>query len=224
MGPILGPVARATYYVGVAMRWTVDTVAIPYRAVANRGSSRSSTSHRRVASTLSRITSRVAEIERSLLAAERQSLHSTEGDANARRAATEQLSADLVEQLSSPAADIRSRALSELGEIADKDTAVLILDGIQDPDPDVRCAAASAAGTAGQPSSVFTLILLLDDQAPRVRREAKRAIERIVGHRVKFDPAKGAAKRRQQIDDLKEWWKEERFSKLAADLETVYRT
>jgi hypothetical protein len=233
MGQLLGPVARATYYVGVAMRWTVRAVSLPYRAVAGRatrgdgelnGLWSAGPRHRRVASTLSRISNRVAEIERALLAPERQALESTTGAAGAASSAASQLSDELVEELSSPDPKRRQRAQGELGRIADADTVVLILDGLQDTDPGVRCAAADAAANAGQFSSVFSLILLLDDPVLEVRQQARSAIEQIVGREIDFDPSQTVAKRRKKIDKLKDWWKEERFSKLAADLETVYKT
>lgn len=228
-----GPVARATYFIGVAMRWTVHAVALPYRAVAGRSlrGNREPSSlwgagprHRRVASTLSRIANRVAEIERALHASERQALESTPGRADAADPAADQLSDEIVEALSSPDPEIRRRALVELGRIADADSVVLILDGLQDPDPGVRCAAAAASASAGQFSSVFTLILLLDDPVLEVRRAAQLAIETIAGREIDFDPSQRVAKRRKRIDKLKDWWKEERFSKLAADLETAYKT
>jgi len=85
---------------------------------------------------------------------------------------------------------------------------------LHDPEARVRCAAATAAARAGDRTSVFSLILALEDPEPAVRRMAADAIEIITGTSVDAD-AGSEAESHRQVDRLKRWWKAQRFEDLA---------
>ena len=58
------------------------------------------------------------------------------------------------------------------------------------------------------------LIFLLSDRDPNVTKEAWRAIEKITGKKVNFNPNDDEQTRQQKIEKIKSWWKEERFTRL----------
>jgi HEAT repeat protein len=136
---------------------------------------------------------------------------------------TEDVSPELVEALTDPDPGVRRLAIGSITEFGGEHTNFLIVEALNDPEPSVRCAAAAAAAQVGTTSAVFSLLLSLDDSAPEVRQEAKHAIEKITGQEIDFDPSLKAGQRKKKIDKLKDWWKEERFSRLAEDVQTVVK-
>ena len=77
---------------------------------------------------------------------------------------------------------VRVQALAALGNIGDARSAKLILDAMDDPDLDVRTAAALAAGTSHQPSLVARMHGLLDDKEPQVAFAAATTLWKLKDH------------------------------------------
>jgi HEAT repeat protein len=115
---------------------------------------------------------------------------------------------------------VRRLALDTVAEFEEEKASQLILAALNDPEASVRSAAAHAAGRARAFSTVFSLILSLEDPELEVRQVAKQAIEIITGDEVDLDPAADAALREPKIEELKRWWKEQRMAQLANRLES----
>src|SRR5262249_55336826 len=101
-----------------------------------------------------------------------------------------------VETISAFSADEASRLLSRL---------------LHDPDPSVRVAAIDSAARAGATGVVFAIILALEDVDAEVRTRAAVAIETLTGKPVDIDDG-DAEVRREQVTELKKWWKEQRLA------------
>lgn len=197
-GAELSGAGRAAYYLGLGLGKTVRFVTFPFRALAGRTGGRPGARIGRLpgGSAGSRVFSTLKRMHDRVRRLE-----------------------DEVRAHGTPTPSYRSEAA---GGPAVDDPAVVVLEAMQHPDPSVRCEAADAAGSQGLTSCVFSLILLLDDPEPRVRDRAVVAIGAITGRKLRL---KGSADEiRGQIDELKDWWKKERFNRLAAELETVVRT
>ncbi|MBN2496122.1 MAG: HEAT repeat domain-containing protein [Deltaproteobacteria bacterium] len=212
------------YYLGYAVRRTVDAVLFPYRAIRTK-SRRRRRSRRPYRTSLSRraeIASRLSSMEGRLHSLER-ILFSSEHplDEGAAQEAGE-VSAELFEALADPDPGVRRLAMSTIQDLVTGRATSLIVQALHDPDPSVRCAAAAAAAGTGAAATVFTLILSLEDSAMEVRHAAKFAIERITGCEIELDFSEDASTRRRMIENLRGWWKEERFARLAAEVEAVF--
>jgi hypothetical protein len=227
-------VFRTAYFVGAAFRRAVDLVLLPVRAVAGKNPRRSGSREFRsilsrrpeITSKLSGMEERLRSLEHSLLGPERfGASEALAGLADlASPSAGEEIPTELIEAVTDPDPGVRRLALSTIRDIGSESSASLIVDALHDPDSSVRCAAAAAAAETGATAAVFSLILSLDDPALEVRRTAKLAIEKITGREIDFDPSKDSPARTKKIVALKKWWKEERFTSLAGDVDAVFRS
>jgi hypothetical protein len=137
----------------------------------------------------------------------------------ARLAADEGLKA-LSRALGDPDPSVRTAALEVVCEFSADRAAPLLAGMIHDSDPSVRCAAAAAAARLEVVRAVSSLIVALDDPEASVRAAAAEAIETITGKPVPLASAADQAARRQQVELLKQWWKQERLAQLSAALPT----
>jgi len=226
-------VYRTGYFLGSASRRIIDLMLFPYRIIANRKSRRSAASGRyrpaysrrpELNSRLSGLADRLRSLEHTLLGSGRFAGSEALADLDSPAAdqARWEVSAELVEALSDPDPGIRRMALGSIRDIGPESAAAMIVDALHDPDSSVRCAAAAAAAELGASAAVFSLILSLDDPALEVRRTARLAIEKITNRRIDFDPSSASAVRQKIIAGLKKWWKDERFTSLAAEVETIF--
>jgi hypothetical protein len=220
-------VYRTGYFLGSASRRILDLMLFPFRVIINREPRRSfgyrshrsiSTVRPELSSRLSGLSDRLRSLEHTLLGSEAMA----DLDSPAADRARWEVSAELVEALSDPDPGIRRMALGSIRDIGPESAAAMIVDALHDPDSSVRCAAATAAAELGASAAVFSLILSLDDPALEVRRTAKLAIEKITNRRIDFDPSGASAVRQKRIAGLKKWWKDERFTSLAAEVETIF--
>ncbi len=231
-------VYRTGYFLGSASRRFLDLILFPYRVIMNRHPHRGSGSSRyrsissvrpELSSRLSGLSDRLRSLEHTLLSSYRfagsEALASLSDLASpAEDEARWELSTELVEALSDPDPGVRRLALDNVKNIGLESAAAIIVDALHDPESSVRCAAATAAAELGASTAVFSLILSLDDPALEVRRTAKLAIEKITNRRIDFDPSSGSSARRKNIVSLKKWWKDERFTSLAAEVDTIFRS
>lgn len=126
----------------------------------------------------------------------------------------------LARTLDDPNPEVRRRALEVISEFSAQRAAPLLTALLHDVDAGVRCAAAAAAARVGARATVFSLILALDDPDPIVRDGVARALAQITGETVEMGADDDdATRRRQQVERLTRWWKSERVSELAAELD-----
>lgn len=226
-----GAASRTSYLFGVAVRWAVDLVSAPYRALAGRGPSRrrprSSFDHgaprRRISRNLTRMMERLHSIEQRLIGSSgKDTLGSLTDEIEAMRQVTERLGTEHSPRIGTDPGELRY-ALGDLDSIPADERTAMILGALQDPRPELRCLAAQAAAREGSSATVFSLILSLDDTNAEVRREVKAAIESITGASIDFDPERDDASRDVELERLKGWWKEERFNRLTAELESALK-
>lgn len=189
--PTFPRLARVAYGLGTVLRGSVEVATFPYRSV------------RRL-------------VGRRRREQAQGTVHPDARYEAAHIAADEGLGA-LARALADPDPTTRTTALDVICELSGKRAARLLAGVLHDPDPDVRAAAAGAAAEIGATGTVFSLILALDDPARRVRAAAARAIEVITGRPVEPEQGGDPARRQQQIEQLKQWWKEERFAELASE-------
>jgi len=209
---------KTTYFLGRAVRRTVDVVAVPYQTISSRFHRDgrpllSPAPQMNVTSRRSRMTSRSQLVEQQLIDAER-------GSRPTGKARERHVPAPIAGAVADPDAELRCSTLRAIATSPDEDSSLLILEALHDRESGVRRAAASAAAEAGAFTAVFSLILLLDDPVLEVRKEAKTAIAHITRSKIDFDLSADAQSRKKKIEKLKNWWKEERFSRLAAEVRT----
>lgn len=123
----------------------------------------------------------------------------------------------LAEALSDPDPAARILALDVICEFSEERAARLIASMLYDPEPRVRCAAAQAAVRARASGTVFSLITALGDPDPKVVDAAAAAIEAITGKKVQLEDDVDA--RREGLERLTQWWKQQRVSELEHELE-----
>jgi hypothetical protein len=218
---VLDHVDRGAYLAGCLVRRAVDLLLLPYRVIIRKANLESGRSKRaryhanvpKIFSGLSRIKNRIALLENKL----QNKRHSESSGKN-----NDVLSNALLDSLTSSDMETRQLALNSIGNIGvDEDVCMYIVEALHDPESRVRCAAATAAARINAEAAMFSLILLLDDDSPEVCRAAKEAIEDISGKRIAFDPSKDKATRKKKIESLKNWWKKERFAKLAKEVQQI---
>ena len=125
----------------------------------------------------------------------------------------------LAAALSNDDPEARIRALDVICEFSDERASRLLASMLHDPSPAVRRAAAVAAARIKASGTVFALILALDDADPELRSVAVDAIEAITGKRAHLDEVDDPELRRNEIEQLKRWWKARRVAELASDLD-----
>jgi HEAT repeat protein len=123
----------------------------------------------------------------------------------------------LAAALSDEDPNARIRALEVICEFSEERASRLLASMLHDPSPSVRRAAAASAARMKASGTVFSLILALDDADPEVRSVAADAIEAITGKRVQLDDSDPEL-RREELEQLKRWWKAQRVAELASDL------
>jgi len=126
--------------------------------------------------------------------------------------------AKLAAALSNPDPTSRMLALEVICEFSEERAARMISSMLHDPDPRVRCAAAAAAARVGSTGTVFSLLSALEDEHSVVVSAASEAIEAITGRSVRLADASASA-RRDELDKLKRWWKEQRVVELASEFD-----
>ncbi len=115
-----------------------------------------------------------------------------------------------------PDVEARCRSARSAAELPPAEAAPLLLALLHDGSAEVRSAAADAAGRSRAVTTVFSLILALDDPSPLVRSAAERSVRRLTGREITFAAADGD--RREQIEELKSWWKKQRLRDLTGRL------
>lgn len=100
----------------------------------------------------------------------------------------------------------KSKARDALTERLTRMKPATLRDKLQDADPEVRAAAALAAGTKEEKSFVPDLIALLDDPERRVARAAHVALKSMTGK--DFGPSSDASakERAEAVNAWKSWW------------------
>lgn len=228
-----GPATRTSYLFGVVVRRAFDLISAPYRALTGlkwsdqlgrRSSLDRASPSRRISRNLMRMMERIQSIEhRLIVAAGDDSLDGLSGDLESVNGAAEALAGSRVGSRSAADRGELRYALGNLDSLPADERTALILEALQYPDADTRRLAARAAVQEYSSATVFSLILSLDDADPRVRAEVKDAIESIAGVTINLDPTTDSATREAELERLKTWWKEERFTRLTAELETVLK-
>lgn len=115
--------------------------------------------------------------------------------------------------------EIRKLAASFIGWISAKDATPALMQTLKDTDPDVKKAAVASLSILREPASIMPLIRALDDSNVEIRKEIIHAIERITGNNVEFELYASGEKLRENIENLKEWWRKNKM----ADLEAVLK-
>jgi len=218
-----GLVARAAFLVGVAVGSAAELLLLPYRLLTESSEQEPRAEPRAP----SRLTSggrqqRGNKGGESTRSARTSAVGRSVGEAPvshsaAARLAQEQGQPALARALSDPDPSVRRLALRTVGEFSGDRAAHLLTEMLHDPDPGVRSAAAAAAARTRASGVVFSLILAIDDPARDVREASRLAFEEITGKTL--DPRAGddSAARAQLVEELKQWWKEQRFAQLALE-------
>ena len=124
--------------------------------------------------------------------------------------------AALARRLADPDPSVRIRSLEVICEFSEDRAARLLAGMLHDPEPVVRCEAAAAAARLRTSGVIFSLILALEDPRPEVRTASARAIAEITGREMHTDQIDVPEDRARLVEELKLWWKEERFAQLAS--------
>lgn len=119
----------------------------------------------------------------------------------------------LARALADPDPALRSQALEVICQFSAERAVRLLIGVLHDPDPKVRAAAAETAGRLGASGAVLSLIFALDDSDIEVRLAAAGAIEQITDMPVNVENDEPAVRERK-IQELKDWWRDQRFSEL----------
>ena len=123
--------------------------------------------------------------------------------------------AALARTLADPDPAVRIRSLEVICEFSEDRAARLLAGMLHDPEPVVRREAAAAASRLRASGVIFSLILALEDPRPEVRTASARAIAEITGREMPTDRLDEREDRSRLVEELKRWWKEERFAQLA---------
>lgn len=137
----------------------------------------------------------------------------------AARVASDQGLGALSRTLADPDPAVRVLAVDVVCEFAEGRAAKLLSGILCDPDAGVRAAAAAATGRVRATGAVFSLILALDDPDRHVRDAASHALREITGKDPELGLDDDPVARHKRVMELKRWWKEQRFSQLAAEIE-----
>jgi HEAT repeat protein len=211
------PLVKATYCLGLATRHTVDLFRIVFGLVSNKVRSRTarpSARRSRISAGLSKMQRRLESIERTVMSGgARRARDVRAGITDAADVAA------FAAAMGNPDAGVRRFALGTIGGQVEKTTQHIIIEALHDPDPAVRAAAASASARAHLSAAVFSLIIMLSDSSEDVVRAAEAAIEAITGRRVDLSHGQSEPARNKKIEQLKVWWKENRFADLAKGLD-----
>jgi HEAT repeat protein len=124
--------------------------------------------------------------------------------------------------LDHPDPEVRARAVAVVGQFSDGRAGHLLKTMIHDPSPAVRSVAISAVGTTPSMGLLASLIVALGDPDVHVRRAAAGALSRATGRTV-APSGTDAMMDGEQVEALKRWWKDKRFSDLASDRELLTR-
>lgn len=174
--------------IGTAVGRTVNWIGVSYRNIV-KGSRNYDSAERegRIISKLYKVKKRLHKIERNLRDSDALSIGKTSEDSDE-------------DDLNSYRRNERERTLS-------------LAQGLNHPNPKVRAAAAAKAAKSGTFTEIYFLILLLDDPVSNVRKKAWSAIKKITDSDFDFDPEEEETIRREKIEHLKNWWKEERMAR-----------
>lgn len=123
--------------------------------------------------------------------------------------------AALARTLADPDPSVRIRSLEVICEFSEDRAARLLAGMLHDPEPVVRCEAAASAARLRASGVIFSLILALEDPRDEVRTASARAIAEITGREMPTHRLDDPGERSRLVDELKRWWKEERFTQLA---------
>jgi len=123
--------------------------------------------------------------------------------------------AALARNLADPDPSVRTRSLEVICEFSEDRAARLLAGMLHDPEPIVRCEAAAAAARLRASGVIFSLILALEDPRPEVRTASAKAIAEITGREMPTNRIDEPGERSRLVEELKRWWKEERFAQLA---------
>jgi HEAT repeat protein len=119
--------------------------------------------------------------------------------------------------LEHPDPEVRARAVLVVAEFGDDRAARMLQSMIHDRSATVRSVAVSAAARTRSMDVVLSLIVALEDPVAEVRRAAAEALSRLTGRCIETSDvdAMVATVAREDVEDLKRWWKDKRFRDLS---------
>lgn len=125
----------------------------------------------------------------------------------------------LIEALQDAHPEVRKSVAMFLGSKGCAGAAPALMQSLIDEDAEVRKAVISALAVLKDSSAVPSLIKLLGDQGLDVREKALDALRAISGEDIGFDIHASGPALAQQINDLREWWRQQKPG--CGDLEFV---
>ncbi len=133
----------------------------------------------------------------------------------------EEIASYLIDALSDDHPEVRRTAVTFLGWKDISDSVPGLIQCLQDKEESVRKAAVTALANIKDTSAVLPLMRSLTDDSMDIRQKALDALKAITGEEVNIDITLKGSELRKAVDALKEWWQNERLSKideLQADL------
>ncbi|MBF0111468.1 MAG: HEAT repeat domain-containing protein [Desulfamplus sp.] len=125
----------------------------------------------------------------------------------------------LIEALRDDHPEVRRTALTFIGWKDPEDAVPAVSQCLIDEEARVRKAAVSALANLKDESSVLSLIKVLGDKELEIREKALEAIRAITGENIEFDVNAAGAELSEAVLKLKQWWQDERMTKVKGDAE-----
>jgi hypothetical protein len=120
--------------------------------------------------------------------------------------------------LDNPDPALRAGAVAVLGELADARAREVLKTMLLDPSAMVRCMAIRSAARVGTTDVLASLIVALSDPDAEVRAAAVDGVSGMTGRRLSCEGPGGRVDPRE-LEDLKRWWREQRFAELVRCVE-----
>lgn len=127
----------------------------------------------------------------------------------------------LIEALRDDHPEVRRTALTFIGWKDPEDAVPAVSQCLIDEESRVRKAAVSALANLKDESSVLPLIKVLGDKELEIREKALEAIRAITGENIEFDVNAAGTQLSHAVLELKQWWQDERMSKIQEDADIV---
>ncbi len=133
----------------------------------------------------------------------------------------EEIASYLIDALSDDHPEVRRTAVTFLGWKDIADSVPGLIQCLQDKEESVRKAAVTALANIKDTSAVLPLMRSLTDDSMDIRQKALDTLKTITQQEINIDITLKGSELKKAVDDLKEWWQNERLSKideLQADL------
>jgi len=121
----------------------------------------------------------------------------------------------LIEALRDDHQEVRRTAATFIGWKDYGDAVPALVQCLKDDDVKVRKAAVSAVANIKDESTMLPLINVLGDKDIEIREKALEAINVISGEEVTFDVKASGSALKEAINNLRDWWQEERIRKVS---------